>query len=275
LNDFHHMKMMRVVSPVNLVTRDHYRIHHAGKEFVLLLLQLTGSATFSQAGRSVSLKPGDMTLYDSVMPHLLNVEDNYSSLILRASRDYVLRRLPTLPYITAMALPNRDGMGRVALEMIRTVSREADRLTGSAALSISDMVWDTLAQTAGVLTDGPESRLPVSANKMALLQRIKFYIDTCLAEPFLTPAHIAGEHHISVRYLNKLFATEGTSVTRWIRSRRLERCARAMTSATYSGRSIHEISFSWGFNNISYFSREFKEAYGCTAREYRQRHRKV
>ena len=58
------------------------------------------------------------------------------------------------------------------------------------------------------------------------MQRIHAHIDRNLASTDLSPTSIAAAHFISTRHLHGLFQEQGTSVSTWIRIRRLERCRR-------------------------------------------------
>ena len=59
-----------------------------------------------------------------------------------------------------------------------------------------------------------------------ILLDIQAFIEAHLGDPELDPDRIARASFISTRYLHKLFESEGTSVCRWIRETRLERCRR-------------------------------------------------
>jgi AraC-like DNA-binding protein len=76
---------------------------------------------------------------------------------------------------------------------------------------------------------------------------------------------------MSVRYLHQLFNEGEETVARYILRRRLEECARALEDRAQFGRTITEIAFQNGFNDASHFGRVFREQFGCTPREYRQR----
>jgi AraC-like DNA-binding protein len=77
-------------------------------------------------------------------------------------------------------------------------------------------------------------------------------------------------HHISLRLLHKLFEEQGTSVGRWIRERRLERCRRDLRDPAMSDLPASAIALGWGFADAAHFSRVFREAYGCPPGEYRR-----
>ncbi|MFZ3555394.1 helix-turn-helix domain-containing protein [Streptomyces sp. BH055] len=84
-------------------------------------------------------------------------------------------------------------------------------------------------------------------------------------------ARIRSTHGISRRYLFKLFAAEGLTVAGWIRTRRLERCARDLASSVAAQQPIGMIAARWGLLDGRHFSRVFKTAYGRTPRDFRRR----
>lgn len=102
-----------------------------------------------------------------------------------------------------------------------------------------------------------------------LLRRVKAFIDARLADPELTPEQVAVANHVSTRQLYRLFETEGTTVARWIRDRRLERCRRDLI-ADGVGVGVGVVGARWGMPDSSYFSRVFRQTYGCPPREYRR-----
>lgn len=271
-HDFGLVKLMEVESPKNLVKRDYKRIAQADDEFALVLLQLEGHSIYTQGKRTVYTKPGDLTLYDSLLPHQLDVANGYKSVILRISRQEIIHYIPYIQDITAIPIPTDKGMGRIAASLITMLAREVDEIDHEIRNNISDAILDTLAATANSRFLNNNHHLSTSSS--ALLQRIKCYIRCNLHEGFLNSSRIAREHNISKRYVNRLFESEGTSVTRWICKKRLEQCAKELTIAAHLHRGISEIAYSWGFNNLSYFCRKFKALYGCSPREYRFRNLK-
>ena len=102
-----------------------------------------------------------------------------------------------------------------------------------------------------------------------LLQRIKDHIDQHLREPDLGPERIAKAHFISTRYVHKLFQPEGTTVSAWIRSRRLEGARRDLADPEYAGLTISALAARWGFSDPARFSRAFRAVYGCSPTEAR------
>jgi AraC-like DNA-binding protein len=72
-----------------------------------------------------------------------------------------------------------------------------------------------------------------------------------------------------VRSLQKLFETQGQTVTGWIRTRRLEHCRKDLANATLANRPVSSIAAQWGLVDSAHFSRLFRSTYGRSPRDYR------
>lgn len=102
------------------------------------------------------------------------------------------------------------------------------------------------------------------------MAQIHAFIRNNLGDPNLTPDAIAATHHISLRYLHKLFQQEGRTVAGWIRERRLEQCRRDLANPQLGARPIHVIAARWGFTRPAHFSQAFRSAYGHSPRQFRE-----
>jgi AraC-like DNA-binding protein len=112
--------------------------------------------------------------------------------------------------------------------------------------------------------------LPPATRRRALLASVQTFIDRSLADPHLSPSAIAGAHHISLRWLYKLFEEQGTTVSRWIRERRLERCRRDLLNPALSDLPASAIAYRSGFTDAAHFSRAFRKTYGHPPGTYRR-----
>jgi AraC-like DNA-binding protein len=101
------------------------------------------------------------------------------------------------------------------------------------------------------------------------MRAIKDHIDAQLSDGDLGPESIARAHFISVRYLHVLFEREGVTVSRWIRSRRLERARRDLQDPALAHEPVMRIATRWGFHSASHFSNSVRAEYGCSPRELR------
>jgi AraC-like DNA-binding protein len=104
-----------------------------------------------------------------------------------------------------------------------------------------------------------------------LLLRIRAFIEGRLGDSTLRSSTIAAAHHVSVRYLQKLFEQEGQTVAGWIRNRRIEHCRRDLSNAALAETPVHSIGARWGLGNAAHFSRLFRARFDETPSEYRAR----
>lgn len=101
-----------------------------------------------------------------------------------------------------------------------------------------------------------------------LMSGIIEYIDEHLSDPELDPLSIAMAHFISVRHLQGLFQAQGTTVSKFIRHRRLHRCYDELADPR-SAKPITAIALSNGFVAAGHFSRTFRAHFGVTPRSVR------
>lgn len=90
---------------------------------------------------------------------------------------------------------------------------------------------------------------------------VKTCIDRNLADSAFSIEHVARAERITARAIQKLFQREGTTFSRFLLERRLER-AKAQLLLDDAATSIGEIAFGLGFNDLTHFSRTFRKRYG-------------
>lgn len=103
----------------------------------------------------------------------------------------------------------------------------------------------------------------------AIRGRVTAFIEANLDDPDLSPQAIAAACHVSTGYLHKLFRASDTSVSRFVRDRRLEQRRRDLLDPGQGALAVSAIGAHWGFVDAAHFSRTFKAAYGVSPREYR------
>ncbi len=104
-----------------------------------------------------------------------------------------------------------------------------------------------------------------------LIKSIKNYLETNL-EYDISISHITKIFHYNQQYLGRLFKKEtGQSVKEYIMMRRMER---AKASLEIGNETVTEIANAVGFNNVTYFNRQFKNLCNMTPTQYRNLYRK-
>jgi AraC family transcriptional regulator, positive regulator of tynA and feaB len=107
------------------------------------------------------------------------------------------------------------------------------------------------------------------AGRTTLLNDLKSIAAAELDDPHLTPATVAARAGVSVRTLHRTFQASGETFWNWIPDRRLDRCYAGLTTPIQYKRTITEVAFRWGFNELSTFDRNFRKRYGASPRNVR------
>ncbi|MFI0240407.1 helix-turn-helix domain-containing protein [Streptomyces sp. NPDC016845] len=158
------------------------------------------------------------------------------------------------------------GVGALVSRFLSALIGE-DELCNSASgrrlsLNAVDLVSLLVAELLGSYPAEP----PSGGHEM--LARIRNHIEENLMDPDMSPQSIARAHHISVRYLHKLFHNDGTTVGSWVRQRRLESCRMDLGRPSNRRRTVAAVAQNWGFASPSHFSRLFRRAYGVSPTEW-------
>ncbi|MFF4349747.1 helix-turn-helix domain-containing protein [Streptomyces sp. NPDC001530] len=217
--------------------------------------------------REVFLAPGDICFYDADRPPLLDFPERVRLKVFLVPCESLGLGEGDVQQVMTAPVPRDSRLGTLLSPFL---SELADTAPASPPSTGGMLAWNavnllaTLAaeQLGRDATGTPDAQSP-------LLSRILGFIDLHLADADLSPEVIAGAHHISVRYLHKLFQDEGTTVGRWIQRRRLEECRRDLMLRGRGRQTIAAIAGRWGFLSATHFSRVFRAAYGMSPSQWR------
>jgi len=248
------------------VTRSKRLIARDGKELLILTLQRSGSAVKEQDGRECLIVPGDFSISDSSRVFRKKVEGEVCFTSFQFPRKELRVRDEDLQALTARAFSGRGGSSALVATYFAGMAREAagfDDFVGRQFVATGlDLLALFINERRGRFTpQAPETAA-------AMMVRVKHHIVQNLSDPDLSPTSIAAAHFISVRYLHKLFQSEGTTVGEWIRTQRLERCRRDLLRSPALGLGVATVARRWGFVSPSHFSRVFRATYGIAPRDW-------
>jgi len=256
------------VSP-HEVTRTTRSINRADQHYHLINMPLNGRCDLLvQDGRSTPLGPGDFALSDTARPYRLRFKQTFDMFVVHLPDELLDGLIPGLRNATATAVRAGDDIGGLLRPLLETIYRRAVREQESGQAHLGAAAVDLIAASLARLADKvstPGVATPRSVHRM----RVRRYINERLSAPDLAPAGIAAANAISVRYLHTLFQEEGTSVSRYIRDRRLVASARDLVDPRLAGLAIAEVAARNGFKDASHFTRAFTKKYGHGPREHR------
>ena len=232
-------------------------------------LLLSGQQTVLQDGRKAALRPGDIAVYDTSRPYQVLQHEDVRVVVLRFPRSMLGLPETMVRGLTAVRLSGASAAGAVISPFLIQLANSMDQLGDAAASRLSYSALDLISAMMGSELDlSPQSGNP----RDLLLEKVRTYIRNNLSSADLCPAEIAAAHFISVRHLHGIFHEQGTTVSAWIRARRLENCRRELRDPLFSHESVTEISSRWGFLDSAHFSRVFKARFGLSPSEERAAH---
>jgi AraC-like DNA-binding protein len=239
-------------------------------KLVKIGVPVRGQMVCAQNGREAVLRPGDFTLVDLCRPsRVRGIGDRSEIVTVRFARANLSLRDDELARLTAVRVPGHEGLGTPISALALHLSRHLDDTAATDGTRLSAALIDLVGVALAAHLERDDA-VPPATRRRALLTSVQAFIERGLADPRLSQTAIATAHHISLRTLQKLFAEQGTTVGRWIRERRLERCRRDLLDPALSDLPASAIAFRSGFADAAHFSRAFSAAYGHPPARYRR-----
>ena len=266
--DFDDAHVHEVTASQHMVERTESLVAVSDERFYKASLQVSGTGLLIQDGREALLQPGDLAIYDTARPYSLIFEQDMRMLVLMFPREQLGLPPDMMRQLTAHRFSSTDGLGAMIIPFLQNVSQNLDRVGGATGPrlvhSAIDLITTMFANELDLEADPRDSH-------QLLMQQVRHYIETNLGSPELSPTQIAAAHFISTRHLHGLFREKGTTVSTWIRERRLENCRRDLIEPLNAHLSVGAIAARWGFVEAAHFSRVFKAAYEMSPSELRAR----
>jgi AraC family transcriptional regulator, positive regulator of tynA and feaB len=248
-------------------TRRH--VGHANPEELWVVRQQRAGVTLlEQAGHELLLEAGDITLFDPRRPMAAKYFKGSMPLILKFPRRALEARIGKTQQMIAVPIKPTEPEQALASTFLEMLPTHTDALAPSTADLVRDQALDLIAVSLAKAMDEGIAR--VSSARALVLVNVRAAIESRLTDPALDPATVAAAAGVSVRYANAVLSEVGTSIGQLIRTRRLERCRRALQDPSQATRRISEIAYGWGFSDMTHFGRSFREAFGSLPSEYRR-----
>jgi AraC family transcriptional regulator, positive regulator of tynA and feaB len=230
-----------------------------------LHFQLAGRSINSQAGREAVLETGDFTLCDASRPYSVRFTEANHMLCIKVPAAAMVERLGDVERLICLPMQGRQGAGAMLSSFLTTMWGQIDQAGDKAwAETVSQVVLDLLG-----LAYRPLQEASSAASAQALqLARARAFIDERICDPELGVSSIAEALGVSSRYIQMLFASEGSTPSAYILERRLRLAAERLRRA--DGRGVTDVAMAVGFNDLTHFGRVFRRRYGVAPRDYRE-----
>ncbi|OPX11927.1 helix-turn-helix domain-containing protein [Mycobacterium sp. AT1] len=239
---------------------------------LFLGLQKAGSCVVDQRGRQITLRPGDLAVWDSTNPFVVADDDGLTQHKFRVPLDRLALPIDVIRQVGAVRLCPDHPISDMAVAYFDRLATRPEAFDRPGGEVVSQPGVDLLRAVITTHLDAVD--LGKEALQATLVLRIMEYVESHVQEPDLAAGRIAAEHHISVRQLYRILAVEGISLGDWIRTRRLEGARRELAAA-FLHDPVSVVARRWGFTDASSFARMFRTSFGVSPGEWRQLSRQL
>lgn len=234
-------------------------------DYFSLLYVVSGMEVLKLEGREIVLPRDHFILWDSERRMEFTVLQPLEKVTLVVPERQMRALLPNAQDYVGVPVANTGGMGRLFTDHLRALRREIWQMRGSDLARLRSPTLDLLVRAYASVP----CRLRPSA-RAETLRRVREFMSAHLGDSDLTPLKAARANRISIRYLHLLFADESTTAAGWIREQRIARCKQDLANAQLANRSITQIAYDWGFNDVGHFGKVFRRSVGMSPGSFRR-----
>jgi len=263
--DVAELRLRRIRATQHGFERRQRDIRAADPEVLHLLLLDHGETLVEQDDRTASMVPGDLLLYDSSRPFRFRTSGDFQFTIC-----LLPKRLLSVPERvhrswTARALPTEHGVAAAVAPLLASLARHGSTADAAQQLALQQAM---VSMYVALLSETGLDGRPPAVN----LSLAKSFIARHLGDPRLAPADVAAACSLSLSYLHRLFANDGTTVAGYVREQRLQAARRDLLEAAVQ-EPVAQIAERWGISDPAHFSRMFKKRFGSSPADLRRRWR--
>jgi AraC-like DNA-binding protein len=232
--------------------------------------QLDGTAWFEQRGRHLVAHAGDIVIADPNVAFSTGAERRFDFRLWRLQRSRIepmlALRSGELPMIK---LERGSAEGALINSWLDALLRN---YPGMNALSLDRAVGTLCALVADAAGLAPELRERGRlARRAALLQRVQRWLELHCTDAQLSADQAAREFALSLRALHQLFEPSGATFHEQLTQARLSKAHAMLSDRANRHLSTADIGFAAGFGETSTFYRRFRQRYGMTPGELREK----
>jgi AraC-like DNA-binding protein len=237
-----------------------------GYDQLIVNFRLHGAERGQLGDRTVDAPNGSIVLNDLSLPQEHYSEASYSVGIVLPREEAEAAFGPVRALHGHVVDPRHAALINGHLSAIRA---NVDHLPASAGPALGTTVMDLLTVAIKISLGGELANMPAAERVLDI--RVREAIARDLGSPSLNVARLSRTLGVSRSTLYRLMEPEG-GVQAYIRARRLDKVAEALrTSGPETTLSM--LADRWGFCDAAYLGRSFREAFGMTPGDYRDKHR--
>jgi AraC-like DNA-binding protein len=255
------VRVADIAGNAHVIERPPALVQARPKEATFVSVLLEGAGFFYHARGCLALAAGDVVIYRTDRPYLFGFSGSMRQLLVDVPHGSFEERDVDLDVDDPQPISGTGpGVASRSARALRDLLLGAMAEPGTAGESVADQVLDLV----GAMATGRGATVDDARVRSA-----KAYIDAHLGDVDLCADAVGRAVGVTARHLNRSFAAEGSTVTQFIQSRRLEQARRDLIPASGRSDRIVDVAHRWGFVSQAHFARLFRDTYGCTPTQYR------
>jgi AraC-like DNA-binding protein len=235
---------------------------------VVLYIQETGQRTVSQLGREATVGAGNGLLWSNADVSTVVMPEAVRFVHICVPRKLMLALAPGLEDALVRPLPPKAGILRLLLGYVDVLEDEDTVNTPELQRAVATHIHDLCALAIGATRDAAEIAKGRGL-RVARLRAIKADVVRNLRDGDVSVTALAGRHGVTTRYIQRLFESDGTTLSKFVLGQRLAQAYRMLADPRQDDRMIGTLAFEIGFGDLSTFNREFRRHYGATPSDVR------
>lgn len=255
------LRLAEITGNEHVIERTPRTCRDLPKDSVFVSLLTDGQAVFFHEGGCLTVRAGDLVLYDTRRSYLFGFPSAMRQLLVDIPREVFAERCAS----GDLAAPLLLGRDAVTSAMESVLSDWIAGCAGGDPARAEDMVLD-LVRTRAAPRLGDGSGRPAGSARLALARD---YIERHLSDPGLSAERVAEAVGVSARHLSRVFREAGVGPARHILDRRLAEARDELADPGRGHLTVADIAHRWGFASQAHFTRVFRARYDRTPGETR------
>lgn len=239
-----------------------------GREQYLLLIHNEDHEISIDGKAPITVAPGDVVLLNEGTCHEFRYGKPTTVDLVSLDRRTLAGLAPRVELEASYLIPSMAcGMPLLAnyVETLRRhppISAKAGDMASRHIYDLAALVLDSLVRGGAERNERSKAAARLRLAQRDILER--------LSDPGLHIDAIARRQGVTPRYIQRLFETEGTTFTEFVRDCRLDLALRLLKERGAGSNTITVIAYDVGFSDLSTFSRAFRRRFNATPSEIRR-----
>jgi AraC-like DNA-binding protein len=243
-------------------------IRASDPESYRLFLSATPGVRTEQEDHQVELRARDIVLYDLSRPSQTTHPTTPAQMqvvMLTFPRALVpidpATVRPLIGTTMPRSLPGRSLIAQFLIDLTEPTATDAPGLADVLHECTVGLIRGQLGKPTGITSH---------TRRLLHQARINGIIRRHLDNPGLDPGEIAGQAHISPRYLHAIFQDANLTPMQLVKQLRLQQANQRLQDPTLASTPIKDIMSAVGYARADQFARDFRQIFGVSATEIRQ-----